>query len=65
MIKVKDVESKQTEAKRNITISGVSVINNELVDEDGNIANAILEKLPDGVNEFDIKISIILPSDED
>lgn len=66
MIKVKETEAKVSVAKRNITVTNVSI--NEdgfLVDEDGNIATGIAENLPEGVDSFDIKITIELPEPDD
>ena len=60
----KDTEPKPQVAKRNIKIDGVSIENNQLIDEEGNIANRLADILPNGVDEFTLKITIVLP-DED
>lgn len=62
MFKVKEVDSKITPAKKNITISGVKIDGSTLVDEDGSIVDKLADEI--GNDEFTIKISIELP-DED
>lgn len=61
MFKVKEVESKTTPAKKNITISGVKIENNTLVDEDGSIMSKLADEM--GNEEFTIKISLALPEE--
>ena len=63
MIKFKDSASRVTPGSRNITIDGVRIECGKLVDEAGDILSALAETLPDGVDEFTIKIKIEL-SDE-
>ena len=63
MIKFKDSASRVTPGSRNITIDGVRIEGGKLVDEAGDIVSALAETLPDGVDEFTIKIKIEL-SDE-
>lgn len=58
MFKTKLVESKTTPAKKNITISGVKIENNTLVDEDGSIMSKLADEM--GSEEFTIKISVEL-----
>lgn len=58
MINHKDTDSKVTKAKRNITISNVTVKDGQFVDENGFIADAVAELLPDPEMSFTIKISI-------
>lgn len=68
MFKVKDVEPKMSARKKNITISGVMIEDEQLVDEEGSIVGRLAEKLPEGINMFDLKISIEIPEvieDED
>lgn len=65
MIKVKDTESKKTSPKRNITISGVSIVDNKFYDESGEIVEGVLDALPDPSTEFTIKISIELPDEDE
>ena len=63
MFKVKEVESKVTPAKKNITISGVKIENNTLVDEDGSIMSKLADEM--GNEEFTIKISLELPEESE
>jgi len=63
MIKFKDSASRVTPGSRNITIDGVRIEGGKLVDEAGDIVSALAETLPDGVDEFTMKIKIEL-SDE-
>jgi hypothetical protein len=49
-----------TPGSRNITIDGVRIEGGKLVDEAGDIVSALAETLPDGVDEFTIKIKIEL-----
>lgn len=65
MIKFKDSAARVTPGSRNITVEGVHIENNKLVDEDGDIVSALSDSLPDGVDEFTIKIKIELPSEEE
>lgn len=64
MFKVKDNPSKKTDGKRSITVEAVSIEDGQLVDENGPIAEGILENLPEGVEEFTIKIQVLLPEEE-
>ena len=64
MFKVKNNPSKTTESKRSITISSVSIEDGQLVDENGSIVEGIAENLPDGVDEFTIKIQVVIPDEE-
>ena len=64
MFKVKNTESKKTVAKRNITISGVTIENGRFYDENGDITPNLIEALPDPNMEFTIKITIELDDDE-
>lgn len=61
MFKTKLIESKVTPAKKNITISGVKIENNTLVDEDGSIMSKLADEM--GNEEFTIKISLELPEE--
>ena len=63
MFKVKEVESKVTPAKKNITISGVKIENNTLVDEDGSIMSKLADEM--GNEEFTIKISLELSEESE
>lgn len=64
MIKYKDSAPRTTPGSRNITVEGVHIENGKLVDEEGDIVNAIAESLPNGVDEFVIKIKVELPDEE-
>ena len=61
MVKYKDSAAKTTPGSRNITVDGVRIENNRLVDENGDIVNALADSLPKGTDEFTIKIKIELP----
>ena len=63
MFKVKDNPSKKTSGKRSITIDSVSIEDGILVDENGSIVDGIAENLPEGVDEFTIKIQVLLPEE--
>jgi len=63
MIKFKDSASRVTPGSRNITIDGVRIEGGKLVDEAGDIVSALAETLPDGVDEFTMKIKIELPDE--
>lgn len=65
MLKVKDLESKPTVPKRTITVDCVSVEDGKLVDENGPIAPEIAKVLPEGVEEFVVKITVALPEEAD
>lgn len=63
MFKVKNVKSKVSDPKKNITITGVCVRGGKLVDESGDITAGILNELPDPEQPFDIKITLVLDED--
>lgn len=63
--KVSVSKERVTPAKKNITVSNVSIDNKMFVDEEGNIAERLLEELPEGVNQFDIKITVEPESEND
>ena len=63
MIKFKDSVARVTPGSRNITVEGVYIDNGKLVDEEGDIVNAIAESLPKGIDEFTIKIKVELPDE--
>ena len=52
-----------TIAKKNIKASDVRIENGTFVDEDGNIADRILEQLPEGAETFTIAISVEVDED--
>lgn len=64
MVDFKDVEKKVSQGKRNIKITGVSIIDGQLCDEDGSIIDRLADVIPNGVDSFDLKISIILEDDD-
>lgn len=64
MFKTKDTESKMSEAKRTITVDNVYVDEDRLCDEEGSIAQGILQNLPEGIDMFTIKITVKLPEDD-
>lgn len=63
MIKFKDSERKMSDAKRAITITNVYIDGDMLCDENGPIAQGILEKLPTEIEEFTVKITVVLPEE--
>lgn len=65
MVKYKDTASKVTPGSRNITIEGVHIDGTHLMDEDGDITAALASALPEGVEEFTIKIKIGLPEEDE
>jgi len=66
MIKVKDVDSKWSPRKKNITIENIRVDGDKFVDEEGSIADRLLDTLPSGKDtQFTIKISLELPDEPD
>lgn len=64
MIKVTESKAKTTAAKKNITVSGVSIKNGRLADEEGLIGEKLFNELPDWLDTFNIKISFELPDEE-
>lgn len=58
MIKVKTTKPKQVLPKKNITVTGVKIVDGVFVDEEGSIANKIAEEIGD--KEVTIKISVEL-----
>ncbi|RFZ78235.1 hypothetical protein DS742_14050 [Lacrimispora amygdalina] len=64
MIKVKDVDSKWSPRKKNITIENIRVDGDKFVDEEGSIMDRLVEALPNGEDTtFTIKISLELPDE--
>lgn len=61
----KDKKASTSVAKRTITATSVSIKDGIFVDESGNIAESVKENLPDGIDTFDIKITIELPYDSE
>lgn len=64
MIKVKESKAKTTVAKRTISITEVSIENGVFVDEEGNIAEKVLEKLPEHTGKLTLSICVELPDEE-
>lgn len=64
MVKFKDSAPRTTPGSRNITVEGVRIEGGKLVDESGDIVSALADSLPNGVEEFTIKIKIELPDEE-
>lgn len=64
MIKVKTVESKITPEKKNIIISDVKIDGDKLVDEEGSIAQRLLDEVDGLADTFTLKITLELPEDE-
>lgn len=65
MFKISNTEKKVSVPKRNITISGVSIVDGVLSDENGNIVNNLRSALPDPDGIFTIRISVELDELED
>lgn len=65
MVDFKDVNKKISQGKRNIKITGVSIVDGQLVDESGSIIDRLAEVIPNGVTNFDLRISIVLEDDEE
>lgn len=66
MIQVKEIPSKVTPSKKVITFKNISVENLRLIDTDTgeDVAQQLIDALPDGVDTIDFKISVKL-DDED
>ena len=63
MVKFKNYAPRTTPGSRNIVVDGVHIEGGKLVDEMGDIVTALAETLPEGVDEFTIKIKIELPDE--
>lgn len=63
--KVSTSKERVTPAKKNISISNVSIVDGFFCDEEGNIAERLISELPEGINVIDLKISLELASDEE
>lgn len=64
MIKIKDIDSKWSPKKKNITIENIRVDGDKFVDEEGSIMDRLVEALPNGEDTtFTIKISLELPDE--
>jgi hypothetical protein len=64
MVKVKTVESKITPEKKNIIISDVKIDGDKLVDEEGSIAQRLLDEVDGLADTFTLKITLELPEEE-
>ena len=61
MVQIKDIESKISNAKKNITIKDAVVKELRFVDETGDVTNQVLEAIPSGIDTITVKISVELP----
>lgn len=65
-VKVKETSEKVTPAKKTITIEDIVVKASTFIDADGeNITDAIINALPDGVENITLKFTIELPPTSD
>lgn len=64
MIKVKESKSKTTAAKRTITVTEVSIKDGFFVDEEGSIAEKVLERLPKHTGKLKLSFCVELPDEE-
>ena len=62
MVDVKETKGSITAPKRNITVKGAIVKDLRFVDETGDVTNQVLEKIPEGLETINVKISIELDS---
>ena len=60
MVQIKDIESKVSNAKKNITIKNAVVKELRFVDETGDVTNQVLEAIPKNIETITVKISIDL-----
>lgn len=60
MVTYKDNKPKPQVAKRMIKVDCVSIEDGVFKDEDGNIAQRVADALPQGVDEFVLKIQTVL-----
>lgn len=61
MVQIKDVESRVSNARKNITIKNAVVKELRFVDETGDVTNQVLEAIPSEIDTITIKISVELP----
>lgn len=61
MVSVKEVESKVTAAKKNITIKDALVSELRFVDESGDVTEQVLSAIPEDFKTINIKITLELP----
>ena len=64
MIKITESEEKITPAKKSIKLDGIFVKDLKFVDEMGDIAQQVIDALPEGTEQVGFKITVELPSDE-
>lgn len=62
MVDVKETKGSITVPKRNITVKGAIVKDLRFVDETGDVTSQVLEKIPEGLETINVKISIELDS---
>lgn len=61
MVSVKEIESKQTSAKKNITIKDAIVSELRFVDETGDVTDQVLSAIPEEFKTINVKITLELP----
>lgn len=64
-VTVKNIESKVTAPKRNITVKGALIDKMVFYDETGDVTKQVLEQFPEGMSTVDVKISIELDPESD
>lgn len=65
MVSIKETESKQVSAKKNITIKDALVSELRFVDETGDVTDQVLSAIPEDFKTINIKISLELPDEVD
>lgn len=67
MIKITEIESKKTPAKKNIQLKNISVENLKLIDTDTgeDLSSQVIDALPIGVDTIDFKITVEIPGSSD
>lgn len=67
MIKITEIESKKTPAKKNIQLKNISVENLKLIDTDTgeDLSSQVIDALPIGVDTIDFKITVEIPDSSD
>ena len=66
MFKIKEVDAKTTQRKKNLELKNISVKDLKLIDTDTgeDITEAVIKEIPVGIETVDFKLSFELP-DED
>lgn len=65
MVSIKKIESKQTCAKKNITIKDALVSELRFVDETGDVTEQVLSAIPEDFKTINIKITLELSDEVD